>query len=382
MGAELCLASRDVHEVYSFAEEPGALDADTCKQNATDIRQTLENYRKNPNKLCQDGALEQYKSMFEAMCEHWKQYIRLSKAPAPTVPLCGLKGAEKDEVAEAIVKEATWFNFLAEGLLHYAQVKQFVTLQLDPKRGRTTDALKEELEENYKTVCNFSTWSASLVLSKTSACDDQGLTTEDDTLPTNPTTAWRSARSNYQLSLVHQMIANCCLYDLTRKKAFLKTAHQVALRRSTMKRSDYKASAWNLDIAIVKRDLRFRGIATQRTNGEDLNDDVIRERLADNKDMFEFCLRTILNIDRKGGMERHDMKVVRVKEPVVSEHEIINFVWTNGRNSNRDLYGRHLCHVCYSNFSDLNTKQAHETTKYPELCHSLLPLLARESRAR
>ena len=112
-------------------------------------------------------------------------------------------------------------------------------------------------------------------------------------------------------------------------------------------------------------------MVTEHSNGKPIDDDVLRETLAKNKDMFEFCLRKMLNIDRKG---RQDMKVVRLVEPMVSEQEIINFVWTNGEYINRDLYGRHVCHVCFSNFSDLKVKQKHETTKYPGLCHSLLPL--------
>lgn len=373
----VCSATRDVQDVY--AEQLTETDIEAEMTNAIKLRKELEELRcGNLKLLCKYRGLSEYINLYDKMCHHWNTVICLSRRSADNgVPICTVFQRDSSSLLnENTITEATGFSYRAEGALHLLQIKQYATernARLDKKKFGVR---KSEIKQAYATVKNFASWSVKLIQSLLPADPNafgSGVSREDDKLI-----------HIYKLNLLYGMIADCCSYVHCGHSSFLYTAYSAALIEQRLNASQNSDELHNMSFEVVKRKLSLRAIATVQGDGKEARESSLREILSKNFEPYEFCLRKVLNLNAsEGGQEptnaacsaprpstiTHELMMpVRMRIPARNESDIINFAWTNGRLSNRDLYGRFICQFCFQPFQDEISWKKHENSAQSVTC--------------
>ena len=291
----------------------------------------------------------QYKTVHSKIFQNWKNVILISMKDAKlTQFLCFENRLISSSSKEAAICEAQGFCYLASNLLRFIQTMRYIET-LETSR----------IQKDYKDVLAYSQRSTDLLYT---VYGDE-LNTYSNEEAKEKSLSFSTATGLYLMGLNYQIIANCCLYDLTQNVQYLQLAYSGSCLLKAANAPNARLQVLQMDIEKVKRRLRYRAKAS--ANVDSANEEDLRNLLIDNYEPYEFALRTMLNIDDTPSHIKYTrdcapiigsltssskMRVARCETPVRSENDIIVFYWTQGRLLQRDLSNRHVCQTCYQCF--------------------------------
>ena len=291
----------------------------------------------------------QYKAIHSKIFRNWKNVILTSRKDAKlTQFLCFENRLISSFLDETTTCEAQGFCYLASNLLRYTQTMRYIQT-LETSR----------IQKDYEDVLAYSQRSTDLLY--TMYGDELYQYSNEEAKEKSP--LFFTATGLYLMGLNYQIIAYCCLYDLTQNVKYLHLAYSVSCLLKAANAPNAQLQVLEMDIERVKRRLRYRAKAS--ANMDSANEEDLRKLLIDNYEPYEFALRTMLNIDDTPPSVQYTrgcspitgsltssskMGVARCETPVRSENDIIVFFWTQGRLLHRDLSNRHVCQTCYKCF--------------------------------
>ena len=312
----------------------------------------LHEMKKNSNCKCNWCK---YKLVHNEIFQSWKNVILLSRREGKLNKfMCVENRSISRDSYQSIMNEAQGFCYLASNLLRYMQVKRYI------KTMETS-----EIRKDYEDILSYSQRSTDLLhatfLNELNRYSTEEIKEQDPMLFT--------AVGLYVIGLNHQIIAYCCLYDLTKNSRYLNFAYDVSCLLKITNKKDLNIKISRMKVEMLKKRLRYRAIAY--ANVDAANEDDLRKLLLDNHEPYEFALRTMLNVEDTPAIVQYTrdcsplhgkvkpsskIKVARCETPVSSENDIITFFWSQGRLIYRDLSNRHVCQTCYQCFLEQDYK--------------------------
>ena len=144
------------------------------------------------------------------------------------------------------MNEAQGFCYLASNLLRYMQVKRYI------KTMETS-----EIRKDYEDILSYSQRSTDLLhatfLNELNRYSTEEIKEQDPMLFT--------AVGLYVIGLNHQIIAYCCLYDLTKNSRYLNFAYDVSCLLKITNKKDLNIKISRMKVEMLKKRLRYRAIA-------------------------------------------------------------------------------------------------------------------------
>ena len=291
----------------------------------------------------------QYKAIHSKIFRNWKNVILISRQDAKLTQYLCLESRNISSFSDQVtICEAQGFCYLASNLLRYIQTMRYIeTLEIS------------RIQKDYEDVLAYSQRSTDLLY--TMYGDELNKYSSEEAKEKSP--IFFTATGLYLMGLNYQIIAYCCLYDLTQNVKYLHLAYSGSCLLKAANAPNAQHEVQQMDFEKVKRRLRYRAKAS--ANVDSANEEDLRKLLIDNYEPYEFALRTMLNVDDTPPSVQYTrgcspitgsltssskMAVARCETPVRSENDIIVFFWTQGRLLHRDLSNRHVCQFCYQCF--------------------------------